>query len=249
MLSRWLLSKRKQNNSHPLESMLSLFKQSEDFVEEEYTLNEKVFYLAYYEPLIDMKQLNENVLKALQELQDDPKLYTLEDIKDVIPMIKSDWITNSDDLREKVMQGFVVIYDQSAPNRCFAIEVSQHFNRSVSPPETEFSVSGPQEAFIEAIDTNINLIRKRLPIPQFQIKELKVGKITQTRVVIMYIEGIADPVNIQTVTQRLESIEIDQVIDANALSQMIIDQSMSIFPQLIHTERPERVAAVLTEGR
>jgi hypothetical protein len=49
--------------------------------------------------------------------------------------------------------------------------------------------------------------------------------------------------------QRLNDIEFDQVIDSSSLAQMVTDNTMSIFPQLINTERPERVAAVLAEGK
>ncbi|MFA9455579.1 spore germination protein [Halalkalibacter sp. AB-rgal2] len=246
MISRWIMNRKSQNKEQPLANMINLFKKSEDFVESEYILNGKLFYIAYYEPLIDNKELNENVLKVLKE---NHTYITLEEMKDAVANANSLWINQSDELREKVMHGFVIIYDQPLPKRCLAIQATQENNRSVAPPETEFSVSGPQEAFIESLDTNIYLIRKRLPLPQLQIKELSIGKLTQTRVVVMYIDGIADPDNIETVIQRLHSIEIDQVIDANALSQMITDQTMSIFPQLIHTERPERVAAVLAEGK
>lgn len=116
-------------------------------------------------------------------------------------------------------------------------------------PEVEYSVVGPKEAFVESLDANINLVRKRLPIPDLIVEEVKVGSLTKTRVAVLYIEGVADKENVNTVLQRLNDIEFDQVVDSSFINQIISDNHKSPFPHLIDTERPDRVASVLSEGK
>ncbi|HLG26196.1 MAG TPA: spore germination protein, partial [Paenisporosarcina sp.] len=47
----------------------------------------------------------------------------------------------------------------------------------------------------------------------------------------------------------LNDIEFDQIIDSSYIAQIISDNQNSPFPQLLDTERPDRVAAVLAEGK
>ncbi len=122
-------------------------------------------------------------------------------------------------------------------------------DRNVDMPEIEFSVIGPKIAFIEDLHTNVNLIRKRIKLPHLQMKLLKVGKVTKTSVAIMYIDGIANQENIDTIIQRIKDIEYDQIIDSSFIGQMIADNSTSPFPQLMDTERPDRVTSAIIEGK
>ena len=49
--------------------------------------------------------------------------------------------------------------------------------------------------------------------------------------------------------RRLEGIKTDYVIDSGELAQFIEDQPAILFSQTLSTERPDRVAAHLVEGR
>ncbi|ARK30258.1 spore germination protein [Halalkalibacter krulwichiae] len=245
MLGKWLLKQLRDSQKETLNDVLQLFQQSSDFVIFPLRVEKKLFHVGYFQTMIDSDRLNRDLMPYITK----SKQQTLETILPNIPIQNKEIIESPNDLRERVLHGSIVIYDGQNPKKCAVIDAALDSNRDVSAPETEFSVNGPQEAFIESLETNINLVRKRLPLPQLQIKELKLGKITQTRVAILYIEGFVDQDNLKTLEQRLSDIEFDQVIDSSSLAQMITDNSMSIFPQLINTERPERVAAVLAEGK
>jgi hypothetical protein len=118
----------------------------------------------------------------------------------------------------------------------------------VTIPEEEFSVVGPKESFVESLTTNLNLVRKRLPIPQLEIREFVIGTLSQTRVAVIYIAGIANEENINTALQRVGDIQFHQILDSSYIAQMISDNDNSPFPQLIDTERPDRAVGVLAEG-
>jgi tetrahydromethanopterin S-methyltransferase subunit G len=245
VLGRWLLKQIQDKRKETLQDALQLFQQSSDFVMHDLSIASKGFHIGYFQTLIDTDRLNKDILPFITESESQ----TLEEIVRDIPIQAKEITKSPNDLRKKVMQGFIVIFEGGNPSKCAIVEVALDSGREVAPSENEFTVNGPQESFIESIDTNINLIRKRLPLPQLKIKEMKLGKMTQTRVSLLYIEGIVDKENLKTVEQRLSDIEFDQVIDSNSLAQMISDNQMSVFPQMINTQRPERVAAAIAEGK
>ncbi|KHF40384.1 spore germination protein [Halalkalibacter okhensis] len=245
MLGKWLLKQIQSKKKESLQDVLQQLQQSSDFVVHDVSIASKVFQVAFFQTLIDSDRLNKDVFPYMTKSDS----LSLEDLIRDIPIQAKEVTQSPNSLREKVLQGFIVIYEGRNPSKIAVIEVALDSGREVSPPENEFTVAGPQESFIESIDTNINLIRKRMPLPQLKVKEMKIGKLTQTRVSLLYIEGIVDKDNLKTVEQRLHDIEFDQVIDSNSLAQMISDNQMSPFPQLINTERPERVAAAIAEGK
>ena len=100
----------------------------------------------------------------------------------------------------------------------------------MSQPEIEFGIISAQEAFVEGLDTNLNLLRRRLPTPDLKVVEHTVGTLSQTKVAVVYIEDIANPQNIETVLQRIQDVDYDQILDSNYLAQMLYDVSNTIFP-------------------
>ena len=121
--------------------------------------------------------------------------------------------------------------------------------RDITKAEIEYNIVGPQIAFVEDLDVNLNLVRRKLPTPYLQMKELKVGALSNTTVAIVFIEGIVNDQNLQEIIKRVSQIKTDHVLDSTYLIQLIADNPNSIFPQFLNTERPDRVAAVLAEGK
>lgn len=65
----------------------------------------------------------------------------------------------------------------------------------------------------------------------------------------MYIKDIVNDSLVEEVRKRLKSIKIDYIFDTGELEQYLEDNPFMTTPQIIATERPDRVAAVLTEGK
>ncbi|AFH62742.1 spore germination protein [Paenibacillus caseinilyticus] len=121
--------------------------------------------------------------------------------------------------------------------------------RSISQPQTEQVIRGAREGFIEQLDTNVALLRYRLPTTDFRITVTKIGRVTQSRVAVCYLEGIANEALVEEVQRRLSAIDTDGILDVGYLEQYIEDNHYSPFPQLQNTERPDKAVANLLEGR
>ncbi len=75
--------------------------------------------------------------------------------------------------------------------------------RSVEEPSTQSVVRGPRDGFTESIGTNISLIRKRIKSPNLWLETMAIGRVTQTTVSIMYINGIVNDKIVEEIHRRL----------------------------------------------
>ncbi|WP_240339705.1 spore germination protein [Halobacillus ihumii] len=241
-IQKEMLKNKQQEQS--FQELFELANHSKDFVVYHHTGRTKCV-LSYYKTLSGSKFLNDSILPPLKK----HTLLTLEDIKEKIP-VENAYVTNDlQKVKENITQGFVIIRLNEMDEEVLLIPATKNEGRSISIPEVEYSVVGPKEAFVENLDQNMNLIRKRLPVPELTMKEVTVGSITKTRIAVVYIDGIANKENVNTVLQRLDDIQYDQIIDSSFITQMISDNSNSPFPQSLDTERPDRVVGTLVEGK
>lgn len=122
-------------------------------------------------------------------------------------------------------------------------------HRSVEEPNIEAVVRGSREGLTENIRTNSALIRRRLKDPDLRMLSYKLGDRTKTDVCVFYIKGIMDENTLKEVVNRIESINIDGVLESGYIEEFIEDSTWSPFPQVQGTERPDACAAHLLEGK
>lgn len=134
-------------------------------------------------------------------------------------------------------------------NLLLKITVPKISVRSPDQPVSEHVIRGAHDGFVEAIDTNISLIRKRLAIPDLVVRSLQIGAESNTRINYIYIESVADADVVEGVKTRLEHIDISAVISIGQIEDYLEDSKWSPFPQFLNTERPDRVVANLLEGK
>lgn len=121
--------------------------------------------------------------------------------------------------------------------------------RAVSEASTQVVIRGPKDSFSESIATNVGLVRRRIRTPDFGFESIKIGSITQTAVVMMYIKNVAKSQIVDEVRSRLRKIDTDAILESGYIEEFIEDNWMSPFPTIYNTERPDVVAANLIEGR
>ncbi len=122
-------------------------------------------------------------------------------------------------------------------------------HRSVEKPNTESSVRGGMNAFTENLRTNTAQIRVALRNSDLVTEMIKVGSRSQTNVAILYMKSLANPQLVAEVKRRTKGISTDFLDSSGTLSQFIVDTPVIPFPQTLSTERPDRVAVHLSEGR
>ncbi|MGE5474159.1 MAG: spore germination protein [Ignavibacteriales bacterium] len=121
--------------------------------------------------------------------------------------------------------------------------------RSVQEPTSQTVIKGPKEGFTERIDINIALLRKRIKNKDLRIEELSLGTMTNTKIVVMYIDKIAKKEIIDEIKKRLSRIVIDNLSGSSYIEELIKDDRYTIFPTFFNSERPDAIASQLIEGR
>jgi hypothetical protein len=141
----------------------------------------------------------------------------------------------------------VLIIDQEKQGLSFSL--AKWEKRGVEEPSAESVIRGPREGFTETLAVNCSMLRRRLRSPQLKIRQMSIGRYTQTSVALAYIEGIADQTLIEEALNRLKRIDIDGILESAYIEEMLEDNPYSLFPQIMNTERPDVAAANLLEGR
>ena len=131
----------------------------------------------------------------------------------------------------------------------FDIEVKGFMQRSVDSPNNEIVIKGPHEAFVENIRTNTSLIRRIVNNENLIIENLEVGKITKTKCAVCYIQNVTNPDLVNEVKYRLNNLEIDSLLSAGELEQLIVDSNILGIPEVLSTERPDKATRYLLAGR
>lgn len=248
------VSARLQDNLDYLQRVLG---QSQDIVFRSFNLGAEADIRAliiYIENMVNKDFLQSNILKPLMydSLQSD--LIVKEDyLHDQLlnSMLAVANVTEAPNLKQVVggiFSGLTVLIVDGL-DTAFIIDIIEHTERDITEPDAEVLVRGPREGFTETLDTNIVMVRRRLKSPQLKFEFLDIGRVSATKVSIVYLQGIALPDMVNEVRERLGRIDIDGILESGYLEEFIEDQPFSPFPQILHTERPERVAGMLLEGR
>ncbi|MGH1287251.1 spore germination protein [Bacillus toyonensis] len=237
-------SKPEKDRIHSLQDLIEKLKRSSDFVNYHTSNDETMpYWISYYRPSLDGEKLQKYLMPTLLERPN----ASLEELKEHIPM---SGITITNDLQkieDMVLKGHAIIQLNQQDQKCMLANIAIDNYRAPTPPLNESTVIGPQEGFVEDIDTNINLVRKRLPVLDLQTKEMIVGEFSKTKVVMMYLDNLAEKDNVDFLEESLRALEYDQINDSAYIQELMGEKS--IFPLYINTERTDRVTKALIDGK
>lgn len=121
--------------------------------------------------------------------------------------------------------------------------------RAIEESKSERVIRGPREGFVESLQVNATLIRRRISDPRLRLDLITIGELTHTRVAIAYIATICKQSLVDEVMRRIRRVKVDGVLDSGQLMEFIEDTPWTMFPLIRATERPDVVAGGLLEGR
>lgn len=134
-------------------------------------------------------------------------------------------------------------------NIAFDIDAKGFKQRSVEKPQIENVIKGPQEAFVENIRTNTALLRRIINNQNLIIENIEIGEISHTKCALCYMQNIANGGLIAEAKYRLNNLCIDTLTSSGELEQLISDNNAVGIPQILSTERPDKCAKALSQGR
>ena len=206
-------------------------------------------YLICVEGLSNMSFINDFILRSLMEPNEEIKGSMEEFIKKtLVPQTQFTVTENIDTALGSVNIGNAVLFADGI-EKCFVMDVKSWEHRTVSNPENESVIQGPHEGFNEVLRCNTALIRKTLNTPELIMENIAVGKTSRTPGALVYIKNVTNQSLVDEVRRRITSIDAEYVLSSLDVEQYIEEDSFLPVPQMITTERPDRVCRALTEGR
>ncbi len=119
----------------------------------------------------------------------------------------------------------------------------------IQEPDSEKVVRGSKEGFADSVKINTSLLRKRIRSTKLCVKEKKLGVRSHTLVNLVYMKDLVRRPLLEEIERRLEQYEIDGVLDSGIIEQLSEEKWYSPFPQFATTQRPDKAATAILEGR
>ena len=236
----------------------SLFSDCQDFIGRKFTpggIGAPNIYMAYIDMMTDRGLNDMTVIRRLFDM-DWQELYAENKAIDLYTALRDRGIAttdlseaeNWDDTLYFIHAGDTAVFVEGY-EKVIVIATRGFPNRGVQAAETEIVVQGPRESFNEVMRFNTALIRRRIRDSNLKVKQSKLGERSLTDIALMYMEDIVRPEILQEVEKRLEKIKIDGISDSGCVEQLIEENWLSPFPQMQLTERPDKAASSILEGR
>jgi hypothetical protein len=209
--------------------------------------------LIYIDGLIDTKSLEADVIKpiiydglpnGITEVQSFGEV--IEQKQLAISLVSH--VERVQDLVDGVLKANVGILVEGEAKAILA-SLQGYEKRGVEEPQTEVTIRGPRDGFTESLRTNTSLLRRRIRSSRLKMESFSVGELSQSDLVIAYIDGIAPTGLLEKVRNRISSVQIDGLLGSEFLEEFIEDAPYSPFPQIQNTERPDILIGNLLEGR
>lgn len=207
--------------------------------------------IIYFDGMVDRATLN----SLLQDLmvftreyshhKETPAEYIM---KNLLPGSQIKVLASFEEIFEAVNYGDSAFFFEGSDS-AVVVETKGWDKRSVERPNNEQTITGPQESFVENLRSNTALIRKIIRSEKLYSDIFAVGTRIRSDLAVMYIKDLANPELVAEVKRRVSSIKTDFIIDTGMLEQLIEDHPYNLNAQALSTERPDRVAAALAEGR
>lgn len=215
--------------------------ESSDFKTTRLQHKHEELFVYYYDSLCDLSVLRERISAPLAKLND-TRAFTdvlqselgCEEIHDVTHVV------------DKLLLGNIVIY---VKDHVFVVQALKPFTDQVREATVEATIEGPHYSLTENLQTNLNLIRQRYPNKELIVKEKVLGSISNTKLVLLYHEGLVQREVLEQVERQLSCVDIELVQSLGQLEVLMTKKKYRLFPIMLNTERPDRIAMNLSQGK
>ncbi len=224
---------------------------NKDIIIREFKIGNKLkAFIAFIDGMADRTTINEFIIRPLLVKRDFSEIECNMDkiLLEVIETNQSTKVADSDEMIYEILVGNTCLYVEGC-DYCISSETKGFEKRSVNTPQTEGVVRGAQEGFTENLRTNVTLIRRIIKNENLTTEFLKIGARNNNQCAVMYINGLINPAIVEEVKRRIDSLDTDYIAGSGILEQFIEENPWSIIPTIMSTERPDRAASHLIEGK
>lgn len=239
-----------------IETVKKMLEEPDDLIIREFMIGQASHKCAivFIDGLVSIDTIQENILNSLQvNAQREPsskdKSELFDDIyRELISVSDVKKGKTLDDISLAILSGDTVFYLDGIDHVLMMDTKGGEF-RAIDEPISETLIRGPKAGFVENLETNLALVRREIRDPNLRFKTFQIGRRSKKNFVLTYIDGIIHPDILKEVNRRLETIDMDDAPGSGYIEEWIEDSFLSPFPQMLNTERPDKVAAAILQGK
>jgi hypothetical protein len=223
------------------QQLFQRLKNTPDFICKTIHLKDKKYIIVYVKNLSDEAMIHSLLVKPFYENGIQPNYLEYVASLPIRFMPKND-----DEVPILISEGYAVMF---IGNDVFVFDVIKRYTNQIREATVETVIQGPVNAFSEDMSTNINLLRHRYTQPSLQVDKTTVGTRSRTQVSIAYDKELADMNVVKQMKDQIAAVNIPIVQAAGQLSQLLGGNIRTLFPRLMVTERPDRSALNIAQGK
>ena len=225
------------------------FGSSTDLIVRPFIIDNREITLVMSEVLGSSSYVNDFILRRLLTIK-----FQSDDIGsellNFIPTNNGKILNKLSDMTDYICMGFaLILFNDNESEKAIAIEARATVDRGIPIVNNEASITGSKDAFNENFNTNIGLIRRRIRDCNLYVDGMFVGKSSKTKIGILYMNNIAIKKNVDNIKNKLKKINVDGILDTGNLKSYLDSKTNFFFPTITSTERPDKVAQALLEGK
>ena len=225
------------------------FGSSTDLIIRPFIIDNREITLVMSEVLGSSSYVNDFILRRLLTIK-----FQSDDIGsellNFIPTNNGKILNKLSDMTDYICMGFaLILFSDNESEKAIAIEARATVDRGIPIVNNEASITGSKDAFNENFNTNVGLIRRRIRDCNLYVDGMFVGKSSKTKIGILYMNNIAIKKNVDNIKNKLKKINVDGILDTGNLKSYLDSKTNFFFPTITSTERPDKVAQALLEGK
>ena len=229
--------------SFSIEKIKNKMQNNQDFLCREIKVKQNTVYLLFLKSMCDVNEISRQIIEPICSYNLD---FTFKElITSVINSCELKQISESEVINSILKNKLVLVFN----NNFAEIDLEKFPARLPTEPPTSPNIYGPREGFVEALKTNIALIRRRLPSENLVLKNMQVGRETKTELCVMYLKNIANKKIVKEIIEKIKKIDLLGVVDSYYIAEFLKKKPYSMFEQVGFQEKPDIVVAKMLEGR
>lgn len=231
------------------QNICNIFRDAGDFIRRELRCGDYTLYAYAIDGLISSSAASDYVIKPIvQQLRGGSLQSVYEHARHgAVYNVVADVCDDLDAVALKLVNGFCVILFPGVG--ALAFEVKTPDKRGTSAPDVENTVKGAKDGFVETVRSNTSYVRRHLRSPDLRIYETQIGRRSLTKVSVVWLEGVTNPMLVERLKRRLSQISIDGMLTPASVEEYVTGSRATAFPLLQYTERTDRFCSGILKGR
>nr|WP_240546066.1 spore germination protein [Paenibacillus artemisiicola] len=205
--------------------------------------------IVYLNSLVDEKRLNQHIIRKMNldlRKENGPTNEVL--LNSLFTLGEVSILTEINEIINHIADAHFVVFLKGQAE-AYATKLPGFETRAIDEPQIELNVRGPREGFTEDLQKNVGMVLRRIKSPHLKAKSFVIGDESQTKVMILYLGDRVDPNVLNELCHRIDSIQLDFLSDSTQIEEWIQDSTFSPFPQILNSERPDRVVTAMNRGK